>query len=86
MIKRANEEGITVKELADRFIAEYYTDAKALGIRPATVHPKATEHIAEIIELISRLRKDYPSILCVIISGYSDFEYMQEAIRNSAAD
>ena len=38
------------------------------------------------IELISRLRKDYPSILCVIISGYSDFEYMQEAIRNSAAD
>jgi len=55
MIKRANEEGITVKELADRFIAEYYTDAKALGIRPATVHPKATEHITEIIDLITRL-------------------------------
>ena len=55
MIRRANEEGITVKELADRFIAEYYVDAKALGIRPATVHPKATEHIAEIIQLITRL-------------------------------
>ena len=55
MIRRANEEGITVKELADKYIAEYYTDAKALGIRPATVHPKATEHIAEIIALISRL-------------------------------
>ena len=55
MIRRANEEGITVKELADRFIAEYYTDAKALGIRPATVHPKATEHIPEIISLITRL-------------------------------
>ena len=55
MIRRANEEGITVKELADRFIAEYYTDAKALGIRPATVHPKATEHIPEIIALISKL-------------------------------
>lgn len=55
MINRANEEGITVKELADRFIAEYYTDAKALGIRPASVHPKATEHIPEIISLISRL-------------------------------
>ncbi len=55
MIKRANEEGITVKELADRFIAEYYVDAKALGIRPATVHPKATEHISEIISLITRL-------------------------------
>ncbi len=55
MIRRAQEEGITVAELADRFIAEYYTDAKALGIRPATVHPKATEHIPEIIDLIQRL-------------------------------
>ena len=55
MIRRANEEGITVRELADRFIAEYYKDAQALGIRPATVHPKATEHIPEIIALISRL-------------------------------
>ena len=55
MIKRANEEGVSVKELADRFIDEYYKDAKALGIRPATVHPKATEHIPEIISLISRL-------------------------------
>ncbi len=55
MIRRANEEGITVKELADRFIKEYYVDAQALGIRPATVHPKATEHIPEIISLITRL-------------------------------
>ena len=55
MIRRANEEGITVKELADRFISEYYKDAKALGIRPATVHPKATEHIPEIIALITKL-------------------------------
>ena len=55
MIRRANEEGISVKELADRFIAEYYKDAEALGIRPATVHPRATEHIGEIISLISRL-------------------------------
>ncbi|MBR6953426.1 MAG: cysteine--tRNA ligase [Clostridia bacterium] len=55
MIRRANEEGITVKELADRFIAEYWTDAKALGIRPATVHPRATEHIAQIIALVQKL-------------------------------
>ena len=55
MIRRANEEGITVKELADRFIAEYYKDAQALGIRPATVHPKATDHIPEIISLIEKL-------------------------------
>lgn len=56
MIKRANAEGITVKELGDRFIKEYYQDAKALGIRPATVHPRATEHIQEIIHLVKTLQ------------------------------
>lgn len=55
MIRRANEEGITVKELGDRFIEEYYKDAGALGIRPATVHPRATEHIADIIALVQKL-------------------------------
>ncbi len=55
MIKRANEEGITVKDLADRFIAEYFTDAKGLGIKEATVHPKATENIDAIIDLVSIL-------------------------------
>lgn len=55
MIRRANEEGVTVGEIAERYIAEYFTDAKALGIRPATVHPRATEHIPQIIALIQRL-------------------------------
>ena len=55
MINRANEEDITVKELAERYIGEYFIDAKALGIRPATVHPRATEHIPQIIALIRKL-------------------------------
>ncbi len=55
MIKRANEEGVTVKEIADRYIAAYLEDARALGIRPATVHPKATEHIPQIIDIIEKL-------------------------------
>ncbi|MBC8537021.1 cysteine--tRNA ligase [Feifania hominis] len=55
MINRANDEGITVKELADRFIAEYYTDAHGLGIEDATVQPKATEHIDDIIGIVSTL-------------------------------
>ena len=38
------------------------------------------------IELISRLREEHPDILCVIVSGYSDFEYMRAAIQNSAVD
>ena len=38
------------------------------------------------IELISRLRREMPAVLCVIASGYSDFEYMKAAIQQSAAD
>ena len=55
MIRVAAEEGITVKELGERYISEYFKDAKALGIRPATVHPKATEHIGDIIALVQKL-------------------------------
>ncbi|MGC9489848.1 MAG: cysteine--tRNA ligase [Thermovirgaceae bacterium] len=55
MINRAAELGISVKELADRFIEAYFEDADALGIRKPTVAPKATEHIAEIISLVERI-------------------------------
>lgn len=55
MINRANKEGITVRELADRFIAEYRVDAKGLNIREASVHPRATDHIPEIIEIVKTL-------------------------------
>ena len=55
MIKKANEEGTTVKAIADRYIAEYFTDAKGLGIEPATVHPHATDNIDAIIDIIATL-------------------------------
>jgi cysteinyl-tRNA synthetase len=58
MIKRANEEGITVKELGERFIAEYFKDAKAIGVNEATVHPKATENIDAIIDVIKKLEEN----------------------------
>lgn len=57
MINRANDEGITVKELADRYIAEYFVDAEGLGIERATVHPRATEEIDAIIALIQKLEE-----------------------------
>ncbi len=57
MINRANKEGITVKELGERFIAEYYKDAEALGIKKATIHPKATENIDAIIEIVKSLEE-----------------------------
>ncbi len=55
MIKRANAEGITVKELGDRFIKEYFEDSHALGIHEASVHPKATENIDAIIDIVKKL-------------------------------
>ena len=55
MIRRANEEGVTVAELGDRFIEEYFRDADALGVKRATVHPRATKHIGEIIGMIKKL-------------------------------
>jgi len=55
MINRAAEEGITIEELAERFIKEYFKDADALGIKRATVHPRATYLIKEMIELIQKL-------------------------------
>ncbi len=55
LIRRAREENTTVPAIADKYIAEYFVDAKALGIRPATVHPRATEHMPQIIAMIERL-------------------------------
>lgn len=55
MIKKANEEGITVKELGDRFIEEYKKDAQGLGVKPATHHPRATEMIGPMIKMVKTL-------------------------------
>ena len=55
LINKANDEGITVPEVAERFINEFWTDAKGLNVREATVHPKATDNIAEIQGIISTL-------------------------------
>ncbi len=55
MIHRAEELGITVKELAERFIDAYLEDASSLRIKKATYHPRAAEHVQEIIKLIEAL-------------------------------
>lgn len=55
IIKRAKDENISEKEVADKYIAEYFKDAEALNIRKADVHPRVTEHIKEIIGIIKRL-------------------------------
>ena len=55
MINKANEEGTTVKDIGDKFIAEYYKDADNLNIKRATCNPRATEYIKEIIDFVSGL-------------------------------
>jgi cysteinyl-tRNA synthetase len=55
MINKANDEGITVKELGDKYIKEYYQDADALQIERATVNPRATEYIKDIIKFVEEL-------------------------------
>lgn len=55
MINKANAEGITVKELGDKFIDEYYQDADGLQVKRATINPRATEYIDEVVEFVKDL-------------------------------
>ncbi|MBO4338845.1 MAG: cysteine--tRNA ligase [Clostridia bacterium] len=55
IIKRAIEENSDYKTVSEKYIKEFWTDAKGLNVREATVHPKATENIDEIINIISTL-------------------------------
>jgi cysteinyl-tRNA synthetase len=55
IINRSREEGISSQEVAEKYIGEYFTDAHGLGVHDATVHPRATENIQEIIDIIQTL-------------------------------
>lgn len=57
IIKRANEENCTFEEISEKYIKEFWTDAHGLNFKDATVHPKATENIDEIIEIIKTLEE-----------------------------
>ncbi len=55
IIKRAQEEGLSWKEVAEKYTDEYYRDMDALGIKRADVEPRATEYIQDMIEIIKGL-------------------------------
>ena len=55
IINRANEEGSDYLKVSEKYISEYKTDANGLNVREATVHPRATENIDEIISIVSDL-------------------------------
>ncbi|RKD22759.1 cysteine--tRNA ligase [Ammoniphilus oxalaticus] len=55
LIQKAEETGLTVPQVADRFIEAYMNDVKALNVKEATKHPRVSEHIEEIIAFIEGL-------------------------------
>ena len=57
IIQKAQTEGVSAAALAERYIEEFYHDSQLLDLLPPTHEPKATDHIAEMIELISRLEE-----------------------------
>ncbi|MEM6160655.1 cysteine--tRNA ligase [Erwinia sp. P6884] len=79
IIKRANENGETVEDLTNRMIAEMHKDFAALNILPPDQEPRATRHIAEIIEIVGKLiARDHAYVASngdVMFSVESDADY-----------
>lgn len=60
LIKKANEENVTVEKVAEKYADAFFEDITKLGIKKADIYPKATEHMTEIVDLIKNLvDKDY---------------------------
>ena len=55
IINRAKEEGVSPREISEKFIQIYFEDSKTLGIEKADICPKVTENIGEIIEFVEEL-------------------------------
>src|SRR5688572_23315790 len=55
IIKRANDEQTSCTAITDRYIAEFHSDGEALGLLSPTIEPRATDHIAEIVDIIKVL-------------------------------
>ena len=76
IIKRANSEGVGIRDIAERYIAEHNTDMDALGIQRPTITPRATEYIREMIELITKLLEKG---LAYVVAG--DVYYSVESFK-----
>ena len=55
LIRAARENGTSVPEIADKYIKEYFVDARGLRVHDATYHPRATQNIDKIIEIVEKL-------------------------------
>ena len=57
IIKRGHEEGISPEQVANKYIKEYFIDSDGLGIKRASVHPRVTDNINQIIEFLKELEE-----------------------------
>lgn len=55
IINKAREDGVTAPEISEKYIEEYYKDAASLNVKKATVHPKVSETIQDIIAFVKEL-------------------------------
>ncbi|MDR0885407.1 MAG: cysteine--tRNA ligase [Clostridiales Family XIII bacterium] len=55
IINKAKEEGVSAGEVSEKYIDEYYKDAAAIGVKKASVHPKVTENMQDIIDFVQTL-------------------------------
>ncbi len=55
ILNKAKEEGISAGEVSEKYIEEYYKDAAALNVKKASVHPKVTENVQDIIDFVQAL-------------------------------
>ena len=78
IIKRANEKGVSAKELAEEFITKMYEDFDRLNIARPDVEPRATDNIPEIIALVERLiKKGF-----AYVAGNGDVMFAIDAFKN----
>ena len=85
IIKRANDEGVDYKSITEKYIHEFNVDMGSLGLERPTVEPRATEHIPEMIRLISTLVEKghaYPSGGDVFFSVEKFKDYGKLSKRN----
>lgn len=84
MIKAAAEQGITVPQLAEKYINAFMDDTAAINIEPATLHPRATENITEIIKFVQGLvEKDMPILkMGMFIIGHESLTTMDSFLDN----
>jgi len=55
IIAKANETRVSAQDISEKYIEEYKEDMASIGVKPPTIQPKVTEHVAEIIEMIQRI-------------------------------